>query len=125
MELIATTIWKRILSECIYRLIRIDCKFFKTFDWKKKLWNLKGNELRAIKLDRELSLFMGTICDAHYSIRDIFTKLTQIVLILGFGGDDFDVLSGNVQAKIATYTEWVLSPRERIQARNLKVDKRI
>ena len=106
-------------------LLELIVNFLKHLIEKKKLWNLKGNELGAIKLDRELSLFIGTICDAHYSIRDIFTKLTQIVLILGFGGDDFDVLSGNVQAKIATYTEWVLSPRERIQARNLKVDKRI
>lgn len=106
-------------------LLQLIVNFLKHLIGKKKLWNLKGNELGAKKLDRELSLFIGTICDAYYSIRDIFTKLTQIVLILGFDYDDFDVLSGNVQAKIATYTEWVLSPQERIQARNLKVDKRI
>lgn len=92
---------------------------------EKKLWNLKVNALGAIKLDRELSLFIGAICGTHYSIRNSFTKLTQIVLILGFDDDDFDVSSGDVKEELATSIEWVLSPQERIQARNLKVDKRI
>ena len=92
---------------------------------EKKLWNLKVNELGAIKLDRELSLFIGAICGTHYSLRESFTKLTQIVLILGFDDDDFDVSSGDVKEELVTSIEWVLSPQERIQARNLKVDKRI
>lgn len=92
---------------------------------EKKLWNLKVNELGAIKLDRELSLFIEAICGTHYSIRSSFTKLTQIVLILGFDDDDFDVSSGDVKEELVTSIKWVLSPQERIQARNLKVDKRI
>ena len=105
-------------------LLRLIVNFLKHLI-EKKLWNLKVNELGAIKLDRELSLFIGTICGTHYAIRDSFTKLTQIVLILGFDDDDFDVSSGDVKEELATSIEWVLSPRERIQARNLKVDKRI
>lgn len=91
---------------------------------EKRLWTLRVNELGAVKLDRELSLFISTICGTHYLIRDQFTRLTQIVLVLGFDDDDFDVTSGDVKEELATSIEWVLNPQERIRSRNLKVDKR-
>ncbi|CAL9736639.1 conserved oligomeric Golgi complex subunit 4 [Monosporozyma servazzii] len=91
---------------------------------EKNLWTWKVNELGAVKLDRELSLFISTVCGTHYSIRDKFTRLTQIVLILGFDDDDFDVTTGDVKEELTSSIDWVLNPQERIRARNLKVDKR-
>lgn len=91
---------------------------------EKKVWLLKVNELGAVKLDRELSLFIDTICGLQYNLRENFTKLTQIVLILGFDDDDFDVTTNDVKDELTTSIPWLLSPPERVQARNLKVDKR-
>lgn len=91
---------------------------------EKNIWTWKVNELGAVKLDRELSLFISTVCGTHYNIRDKFTRLTQIVLILGFDDDDFDVSTGDVKEELTTSIDWVLNPQERIRSRNLKVDKR-
>lgn len=105
-------------------LLKLIINFIKNLI-EKRLWNLKVNELGAVKLDKELSLFIDTICSNHYSLRTSFTKLTQIVLILGFDDDDFDINSGDIKEELATSIEWVLNPQERIHCRDLKVDKRI
>lgn len=91
---------------------------------EEKIWTLQVNELGATKLDRELSLLISTVCSRNYVLREKFSKLTQIVLILGFDDDDFDVESGDLKEEIFTGINWVLSTQDRISARNLKVDKR-
>ncbi|KAG0655291.1 hypothetical protein C6P44_000405 [Monosporozyma unispora] len=110
-------------QDAYFELLTLIVNFIK-LAIEKRLWTLKVNELGAVKLDRELSLFINTICGIHYSIREKFTRLTQIVLVLGFDDDDFDVTSGDVKEELATSIEWTLNPQERIQSRNLKVDKR-
>lgn len=91
---------------------------------EQKIWSLQVNELGATKLDRELSLLISTVCSRNYVLREKFAKLTQIVLILGFDDDDFDVESEDLKEEISTGINWVLSSQDRISARNLKVDKR-
>lgn len=91
---------------------------------EQRFWSLQVNELGAVKLDRELSLFIDAVCGLQYNLREHFTKLTQIVLVLGFDDDDFDVATGDVKDELATTIHWVLSPTQRVQARNLKVDRR-
>lgn len=89
-----------------------------------RIWSLQVNELGATKLDKELSLLISTICSTNYSLREKFTKLTQLVLVLGFDDDDFDVDSGDIKDEIESGMNWVISPQERIKIRELKVDKR-
>lgn len=91
---------------------------------EQRIWLLKVNELGATKLDRELSLFIQTICWFNYTLREKFTRLTQIVLILGFDDDNFDVTTGDIKEELVSSIKWVLSPQDRIEARNLKIDKR-
>lgn len=91
---------------------------------EQRIWSLQVNELGATKLDRELSLLIGTVCSLNYTLREKFTKLTQIVLLLGFDDDDFDVDTGDIKEEIANGINWVLSPQDRVNTRNLKVDKR-
>ncbi|CCK68407.1 Golgi transport complex subunit COG4 KNAG_0A07540 [Huiozyma naganishii CBS 8797] len=91
---------------------------------EKRVWALRVNELGAVKLDRELSLFISTICGLNYSLREDFTRVTQIVLLLGFDDDDFDVRTGDIKEELVNSIDWVLSPQDRAQTRSLKVDKR-
>ncbi|CAD1778569.1 similar to Saccharomyces cerevisiae YPR105C COG4 Essential component of the conserved oligomeric Golgi complex (Cog1p through Cog8p) [Maudiozyma barnettii] len=91
---------------------------------EKKIWSLQVNELGAIRLDRELSLFINTICGTNYSLRETFVRCSQIVLLLGFDDDDFDIQSGDIKDEISSSMDWVLKPQERVNARNLMVDKR-
>ena len=91
---------------------------------EKKIWALQVNELGAIKLDRELSLFINTICGTNYSLRETFIRCSQIVLLLGFDDDDFDIQSGDIKDEISNSMEWSLKPQERVKARNLMIDKR-
>lgn len=91
---------------------------------EKRIWTLQVNELGATKLDRELSLLIATVCQQNYVLRERFAKLTQMVLILGFDDDDFDVDSGDLKEEISNDINWVISPQERVKARSLKIDRR-
>lgn len=91
---------------------------------EKKIWSLQVNELGAIKLDRELSLFINTVCGNNYSSREAFVRCSQIVLLLGFDDDDFDIQTGDIKEEISNTMDWMLKPQERINTRDLMVDKR-
>lgn len=91
---------------------------------EQRIWTLQVNELGATKLDRELSLLIATVCPQNYVLREKFARLTQIVLILGFDDDDFDVDGGDLKEEISTGINWVISPQERVDSRNLKIDRR-
>ncbi|CAR27475.1 hypothetical protein ZYGR_0I07500 [Zygosaccharomyces rouxii] len=107
--------WAELLSLMIDTIVRI---------LEQRVWTLRVNELGATKLDRELSLLITTVCSTNYILREKFTKLTQLVLVLGFDDDDFDVDSGDIKEEIESGMNWVISPQERIKVRSLKVDKR-
>lgn len=107
--------WSELLSLMVDTIVRI---------LEQRIWNLQVNELGATKLDRELSLLITTVCSTNYTLREKFTKLTQLVLVLGFDDDDFDVDSGDIKEEIESGMNWMISPQERIRVRNLKVDKR-
>ncbi|SCU96646.1 LAMI_0F07250g1_1 [Lachancea mirantina] len=89
-----------------------------------RIWLLQVNELGAIKLDRELSALISLICRDRYSLRDKFTNLTQMILVLGLDDDDFDVNSGDVKKEILEGITWTLTFQERIDAKNLRIDRR-
>lgn len=92
--------------------------------FEAKIWGLRINELGAIKLERELSALIATVCTSNYFLRDKFAKLTQILLILGFDDDDFDTVTGDIKEEVVGTISWVLTPQERVMARKLRVDSR-
>lgn len=82
---------------------------------EKRIWSLEGkvNELGAIKLDRDVSKVIGTISAGHYSLRDKFVRVAQIVMIVGL--DDIDEEEG---------VQWVLNDSDRQRARLIRVERR-
>lgn len=112
-----------LFDEGYHELLKLTVNFIVKFI-EHKFWNLEVNELGAVKLDRELSLFISTICGLNYTLRERFTKLTQIVLILGFDDDDFDIKSGDIKEELISTIDWVLNPQDRIKTRELRIDKR-
>lgn len=107
--------WSELLSLIIDTIVRL---------LEQRIWTLRVNELGATKLDRELSLLITTVCSTNYTLREKFTKLTQLVLVLGLDDDDFNVDSGDIKEEIEGGMNWIVSPQERIKTRGLKVDKR-
>ncbi|CAG59364.1 uncharacterized protein GVI51_G01617 [Nakaseomyces glabratus] len=85
---------------------------------------LQVNELGSTKLEKELSLFISTLCSLNFMLRKDFTKLTQMVLLLGFDDDDFDLETGDIKEEFMDTIDWVLTPAERVNTRKLKVDRR-
>ncbi|AET38329.1 Golgi transport complex subunit COG4 Ecym_2616 [Eremothecium cymbalariae DBVPG len=98
-------------------------------DWlcqliEDRIWQIRCNELGALKLDRELSIFITTLCEQQYFLREKFTRLTQIILILGFDDDDIDITTQDIKDETLSSINWVLSSQERINARSLRMDTR-
>lgn len=91
---------------------------------EQRIWTLEFNELGVTKLDRELSLFIGNICGLNYNLREMFLKLTQIVLLLGLDDDSFDLTTGDIKDDFDGTFDWVITSQERIKARNMKIDRR-
>ncbi|CEP63644.1 Golgi transport complex subunit COG4 LALA0_S08e07338g [Lachancea lanzarotensis] len=89
-----------------------------------RLWGLQVNELGSIKLDRELSSLIAIVCEDRYALREKFTKLTQIVLVMGLEDDDFDLATRDVKHEIISDINWAITPAERIRAHELRVDIR-
>ncbi|SCU77587.1 LAFA_0A02410g1_1 [Lachancea sp. 'fantastica'] len=89
-----------------------------------RLWNLQVNELGTIKLDRELSSLIAIVCEDQYALREKFTKLSQIVLVMGLEDDDFDPVTRDVKPEIISDINWALTPAERTRAQGLRVDGR-
>ncbi|CAI4053965.1 Golgi transport complex subunit COG4 SKDI_16G3620 [Saccharomyces kudriavzevii IFO 1802] len=91
---------------------------------EQRIWTLEFNELGVTKLDRELSLFIGSICGLNYNLREKFLKLTQIVLLLGLDDDSFDLSTDDIKDDFNGTFDWVITSQERIKARNMKIDRR-
>ncbi|ODQ77848.1 hypothetical protein BABINDRAFT_168806 [Babjeviella inositovora NRRL Y-12698] len=80
-----------------------------------KLWALENriNELGSIKLESNISGIIDYVTKfGKYSLKDSFLKVTQVVLMVGFDGEE-------EEAGI----NWVLTPQERVRARYLRVDR--
>lgn len=94
-------------------------------DMEARVWGLQANELGATKLDREFNIFVTTVCGMDYALKSKFTRISQIILIMGLDDEDLYLQDG---AEINEDTQsilWLLTPQERDRARKLKVDARI
>ncbi|KAL3233846.1 Conserved oligomeric Golgi complex subunit 4 [Nakaseomyces bracarensis] len=91
---------------------------------EQKFYALQVNELGATKLEKELSLFISTVCSLNFTMRKEFTKLTQMVLLLGFDDDDFELETGDIKEELMDSIDWVLTAVERVNIRKMKVDRR-
>ncbi len=103
-----------------------------------KIWNLDGkiNELGAIKLDRDISNIISIVCTnaksslgistsseiginignvaaGYYKMRDNFTRVTQIVMLLGM--DEEEEEEG---------ISWIISDDDKRKGRELRVERK-
>ncbi|KAL6942023.1 hypothetical protein ACO0QE_003187 [Hanseniaspora vineae] len=92
-----------------------------------KFWSLqKVNELGALKLDKEISLFISTVCSSdHYYLREKFNKLNQLILVLGFEMEDFTTNKETgmieLKAELKDSISWCISDEEINKVRKMRV----
>ncbi|AOA61357.1 Conserved oligomeric Golgi complex subunit 4 [Komagataella phaffii CBS 7435] len=86
-------------------------------DLEEKIWSLenKCNELGLIKLERSTSALITSLTKLNYKLRDRFVRVTQIIMVSNLGDDEEIDNLGEMH--------WVLTPTERLKARNLRVDR--
>ncbi|AEY96653.1 FAEL328Wp [Eremothecium gossypii FDAG1] len=115
----SNVLYKTAYIELISQMIDYLCEAL-----EEKIWGIQCNELGGLKLDRELSLMITSLCGQHYFLREKFTRLSQLVLVLGLDDDDFDPATGDIKEETLSSINWILSAPERVRARNMRVDKR-
>lgn len=74
------------------------------------------NELGALKLEKDISAFIGEVCDDNYELREKFVRITQLVLLLGMDDDEYHESihdDGGIN--------WVLTPQERTEFRKFRI----
>lgn len=92
-----------------------------------KFWGLKKvNELGALKLDKEISLCISTVCSSdHYYLREKFNKLNQLILVLGFEMEDFatNKETGMIELKteLKDSITWCITDEEIHRVRKMRV----
>lgn len=92
---------------------------------ESKFLSLKFNELGSIKIEKQLSIIIKTICIDNYGLRERFKKLTQMCLLLGFEEDQFDVSKHDLKEDVLNSLNWLLTSAERVAVRKQRVDKRL
>jgi len=82
---------------------------------EKRIWSYYGrvNELGAVRLERDISGIVSTVVrGGRYALRDVFTKCTQICLVMNMEEDEWEEL-GSAQDGL----EWKLDAEERNRAK--------
>ena len=87
---------------------------------EKRIWSHSGkiNALGAIRMERDFSRIVEIVARGKYSVRDMFSKVTQICMLVNMEDEEWDALieeenDGNEEMA------WVLSQDERLKARNM------
>jgi hypothetical protein len=86
--------------------------------WEKRILSYSGrtNAFGAIRIERDFSGLVDTVSRGDYSVRELFAKVTQLLMVANMEDDEWDeimALEGN------DGIDWVLTEDERRRARNL------
>lgn len=116
--------YKKVLSfssfnELLTVIMKDICPFIET-----KFRTLQFNELGSIKIEKQLSLIIKTVCMDNYQLREWFKKLTQMCLVLGFEEDQFDPSTQDLKEDVLNSLNWLLTSSERISVRQQRIDTR-
>ncbi|BAO38800.1 conserved oligomeric Golgi complex subunit 4 [Kluyveromyces marxianus] len=116
--------YKQVLSaasfnELLTAIVKDLCPMIET-----KFRSLQFNELGSIKIEKQLSVIIKTICMDNYQLRERFKKLTQMCLLLGFEDDQFDPTTEDLKEDVLNSLNWLLTVSERISVRQQRIDKR-
>lgn len=85
---------------------------------EKRVWSYAGrtNAFGAIRMERDFSGIISTVSKGNYGVRELFAKVTQILMVANMEDDEWEELSAEDPE---TGIQWVLSEDERRKARNL------
>ncbi|KAI1264307.1 COG4-domain-containing protein [Xylariaceae sp. FL1019] len=88
---------------------------------EKRIWSYSGktNAYGAIRMERDFNGIISTVAKGNYSVREIFSRVTQILMVANMEDDEWEEL---MEAGDDDGMEWVLSQDERRRARNLVRD---
>ena len=94
---------------------------------EKRIWSYYGrlDDLGAVRLERDIASIVGVVVKGgRYSLRDAFSRCTQICLIMNMESDEWEELqvatSGNKQDGM----DWKITNEERTRARAMVKDRR-
>jgi conserved oligomeric Golgi complex subunit 4 len=90
---------------------------------ERRLWGSSGrpNAFGAIRMERDFSGIVSVVSRGNYGVRELFSKVTQILMIANMEEEEWEELgdSGSNGQEPGMGYEWVLTEDERIKARNL------
>jgi hypothetical protein len=84
---------------------------------EKRVWSYAGGRTSpygAIRMERDFSGIIGAISRGNYSVREVFGRTAQILMVANMVDEDWEVLAG-----VEGGMEWVLSEEERRKARSI------
>ncbi|KAI0442297.1 COG4 transport protein-domain-containing protein [Xylaria telfairii] len=79
-------------------------------------YNGKTTAYGAIRMERDFNGIISTVAKGNYSVRELFNRVTQILMVANMEDDEWEEL---VEAGDDDGIDWVLSQEERRRARNL------
>lgn len=85
---------------------------------EKRVWSYGGktSAYGAIRMDRDFSGIVSTVARGNYSVRELFAKVTQILMVANMEEEEWEELSSE---EGEDSIQWVLNEDERRRARNL------
>ena len=87
---------------------------------EKRIWSHSGkiSALGAIRMERDFSRIVEIVARGKYNLRDIFSKVTQICMLVNMDDEEWDALVEDEQDGNEEMT-WVLSQDDQLRARNM------
>lgn len=85
---------------------------------EKRVWSYSGktSAYGAIRMDRDFSGIISTVSRGNWSVREMFAKVTQILMVANMEEEEWEELSSEDGED---GIQWVLNEDERRRARNL------
>lgn len=87
---------------------------------ERRAWRYggKANAYGVIRMERDFSGIISIVAKGNYSVRDMFSRVSQILMVANMEDDEWDELIAEGEDAI----DWVLSEDERRKARTLVRD---
>ena len=93
---------------------------------EKRIWSYYGrlDDLGAVRLERDITSIAGIVVrGGRYSLRDAFSRCSQICLVMNMEEDEWDELQAAPSNTKDEGVEWVISVEERTRARAMVRDR--
>ena len=94
---------------------------------EKRIWSYYGrlDDLGGVRLERDIASIIGVIVKGgRYSLRDAFSRCTQICLIMNMESDEWEELQAATLGNKQDGMEWKITNEEQTRARAMVKDRR-